>query len=172
MLEVRLEGIEEALDALRQLPTVSMEATVLRNAMKKSVKPMVEQANNTKPAGLIKAIAKTSVKEWQQSIRVSTRRRRGQSYGKGMVFINLVYAHPLAHIFEMGTVERYTKAGKSRGYIRSYPHVRPAFDANQNNVIPIFQKEIYTQLDKAAARLLKKAQTGKLTKGQARGLMR
>lgn len=161
MLEVRLEGIEEVLEALKELPTAAMERTVLTNALKKSVKPVIDQANANKPSTLP-----------GDSLRASTRRRRGQSYGPGMAFINLVYAHPLAHLFEFGTVARYTKGGAYRGVMTAQPHVRPAYDANKQAVVDIFTDEIITQLDRAGERLRKRAEAGKLTKGQIRGLQR
>lgn len=161
MLEISITGIEEVLDALKELPTAAMERTVLTNSLKKSVKPLIDEANANKPSTLP-----------GDSVRASTRRRRGQSYGPGMAFVNIVYAHPLAHLFEFGTVERYTKGGAYRGVMTARPHVRPAYDANSQKVVDIFSEEIITQLDKAGERLRKRAEAGKLTKGQIRGLQR
>ena len=41
----------------------------------------------------------------------------------------------LAHTFEYGTVERFTKDGKARGMIIAQPFMRPALDMHKTNIV-------------------------------------
>jgi HK97 gp10 family phage protein len=41
----------------------------------------------------------------------------------------------LAHTFEYGTAERFTKDGKSRGFIVAQPFMRPALDQHKTNIV-------------------------------------
>lgn len=41
----------------------------------------------------------------------------------------------LAHTFEYGTVERFTKDGKARGFIVAQPFMRPALDQHKTNIV-------------------------------------
>lgn len=45
------------------------------------------------------------------------------------------YNGQLAHIFEFGTRERFTKEGEARGYMVARPFIRPAFDRHQNRIV-------------------------------------
>jgi hypothetical protein len=56
------------------------------------------------------------------------------------------------------------------GRAPAIPFLRNAWDAAKDRIISIFAKEMKVELEKAAARLAKRAATGKLTKAQIRGL--
>lgn len=45
-----------------------------------------------------------------------------------------------AHLIEFGTDNRFTKAGKSTGYIKADPFVFPTFNREKNAVIDIMSK--------------------------------
>ena len=174
MLEIRIDGIDEALDALKELPTATMEREVLTKALRHAVAPMVKEANSRAPAALRKRRTKRTKGNYLgASVRISTRARRGQGYtARHPAFINVVYADPLAHLFEFGTVARSTKSGAYRGVMTAQPHVRPAYDQHKQSIVDRFGQQLYVHLDKVSARLRKRAEAGKLTKGQIRGLQR
>ena len=41
----------------------------------------------------------------------------------------------LAHTFEYGTAERFTKDGQARGFIVAQPFMRPALDQHKTNIV-------------------------------------
>lgn len=41
----------------------------------------------------------------------------------------------LAHTFEYGTQQRFTKDGKDRGFIEARPFMRPALDQHKTNIV-------------------------------------
>ena len=53
------------------------------------------------------------------------------------------YNGQLAHIFEFGTRERFTKDGENRGYITAHPFIRPAFDRHQNKIVTDIGNKIF-----------------------------
>lgn len=177
MLEISITGIEEVLDALKELPTAAMEREVLTKSLRQAVAPMVQEANKSAPSELRRRrtmrTKRTKGIEFGSSVRISTRARRGQGYSaRYPAFINIVYADPLAHLFEFGTVKRYTKGGAYRGVMTAQPHVRPAYDKHKQQIVDRFSQHIFVHLDRVSERLRKKAEAGKLTKGQIRGLQR
>ena len=81
-------------------------------------------------------------------------------------------SHPLSHLFEFGTAERYTKSGAYRGYIPPMPFMRQAWDSKKKIALDRIGEELWKALEKAAKLLSKKAAKGTLTAGQKRGLSR
>ena len=49
----------------------------------------------------------------------------------------------LAHTFEYGTVERFTKDGKARGMIIAQPFMRPALDQHKTNIVTNVPERIF-----------------------------
>jgi HK97 gp10 family phage protein len=49
----------------------------------------------------------------------------------------------LAHTFEYGTVERFTKDGKARGMIIARPFMRPALDQHRTNIVTNVPERIF-----------------------------
>ena len=81
-------------------------------------------------------------------------------------------SHPLSHLFEFGTTERYTKSGAYRGYIPPNPFMRQAWDSKKKIALSRLKEELWRALEKAAKLLNKKAQRGTLTSKQRAGLMK
>ena len=160
----KLHGLKETLDALEQLPTLSMKKTVVRNALKKAAIPIRDAAKIK--AGSIKYDADNIVK----SIHVDTKLTRKQRRDRSRVTVYVGPSHPLAHLFEFGTAQRLTKKGARRGYITATPFLRQAWDEKKLVALDVLKKELWEQIKKAARRLAKRAEKGTLTKTQIAGL--
>ena len=159
-----LHGVKETMAALEQLPTLSMKKTVVRNALKKAAIPIRDAAKIK--AGSIKYDADNIVK----SIHVDTKLTRKQRRDRSRVTVYVGPSHPLAHLFEFGTAQRFTKKGARRGYITATPFLRQAWDEKKMVALETLKKELWEQIKKSARRLAKRAEKGTLTKTQIAGL--
>ena len=163
-----LHGLKELMDAMEQLPTMSMKKGVVRNALKKAALPVKEAA---------KANAQSlpfDNKAIVDSIKVGTSLKKSQRgrQDRSRVTVYVGSSHPLAHLFEFGTAERFTKTGAARGHISPQPFLRTAWDANKKIALGRIGEEMWKAILKSAKLLSKKAQRGTLTAGQKRGLMK
>lgn len=162
----KLHGVKETMAAFEQLPTLSMKKTVVRNALKKAAIPIRDAAKIK--AGSIKYDGDKIAKSIHVDTKVTRKQRRDRS--RATVYVGP--SHPLAHLFEFGTAHRFTKAVKRRGYITATPFLRQAWDEKKMVALEILKKELWEQIKKAARRLAKRAEKGKLTKTQIAGLSR
>ena len=163
-----LHGMKELMDALSELPTMSMKKGVVRNALKKAALPVKEAA---------KANAQSlpfDNKAIVDSIKVGTSLKKSQRgrQDRSRVTVYVGSSHPLSHLFEFGTAERFTKTGAARGHISPHPFMRTAWDANKKIALGRIGEEMWKALEKSAKLLSKKAAKGTLTAGQKRGLMK
>ena len=160
-----LHGVKETMAALEQLPTLSMKKTVVRNALKKAAIPIRDAAKIK--AGSIKYDADNIVKSIHVDTKLTRKRRRDRS----RVTVYVGPSHPLAHLFEFGTAQRFTKKKNAyRGYITATPFLRQAWDEKKMVALDVLKKELWEQIKKSARRLAKRAEAGKLTKTQIAGL--
>ena len=173
-----LTGIKETMDALEQLPTVSMQKGAIRNALKAAGQPIAEAAREGVPS-------KTG--RLRDSIKVSTSLKASQKRGRfdnSVVTVYVGSSSPVAHLVEFGTTERTLDEPRTvniggrtvrittTGKMSPDPFLRTAWDMNKEKAVEILGKELWNQIAKAARRLAKKAQKGTLTAGQARGLLK
>lgn len=173
-----LVGLKETMDALEQLPTVSMQKGAIRNALKAAGQPIADAARDGVPR-------KTG--KLHDSIKVSTSLKSSQKHGRfdrSVVTVYVGSSSPLAHLVEFGTTERTLDAPRkvniggqvvwisTTGKMSPNPFLRTAWDANKEKAVEILGRELWEQIAKAARRLAKKAAKGTLTAGQARGLLR
>jgi len=161
-----LHGMKELMDAMEQLPTMSMKKGVVRNALKKAALPVKEAA---------KANAQSlpfDNKAIVDSIKVGTSLKKSQRgrQDRSRVTVYVGSSHPLSHLFEFGTSERFTKTGAARGHISPHPFMRTAWDANKKIALGRIGEEMWKAILKSARLLAKKAAKGTLTKGQRAGL--
>nr|MDA3835852.1 hypothetical protein [Spirochaetales bacterium] len=107
-----------------------------------------------------------------ESIKVGTSLKKSQKgrTDRSRVTVYVGAAHYLAHLFEFGTAERYTKSGAYRGFIAPMPFLRQAWDSKKTVSLELLKEELWKALEKAAKLLAKKASRGTLTAGQRRGL--
>jgi len=164
----QLVGLKECMAALDELPTISMKRGVVRNALKKAALPVKEaaQANAQSLPFDNKNIA--------ASVKVGTSLKKSQRgrTDRSRVTVYVGSSHPLAHLFEFGTAERYKKSGAYTGYIPPMPFMREAWDSKKKVSLDLLKEELWKALEKAAKLLYKKALKGTLTKGQQAGLLK
>jgi len=163
-----LHGMKELMDAMDELPTMSMKKGVVRNALKKAALPIKEAA---------KANAQSlpfDNKAIVDSIKVGTSLKKSQRgrQDRSRVTVYVGSSHPLSPLFEWGTSERFTKTGAARGHISPHPFLRGAWDANKKIALERIGEEMWKAILKSAKLLSKKAAKGTLTAGQKRGLSR
>jgi HK97 gp10 family phage protein len=168
VFKFELHGLKEIMEAMDQLPTLSMKKTTVRNALKKAAVPIKDKAQ-TNAQGLpfdSKSIA--------QSIKIGTTLKRSQRgrQDRSRVTAYVGSSHPLAHLFEFGTAERYTKKGAYRGYIPPMPFLREAWDSQKRVSLELLKDELWKALQKSARLLARKAERGTLTAKQRAGLMK
>ncbi|MBW2647170.1 MAG: HK97 gp10 family phage protein [Deltaproteobacteria bacterium] len=121
-----IHGLKETMDALEQLPTLSMKRTVVRNALKKAALPVMTDAKANARGiksyvheGTHRNVGDEIAKSIKTGRSIKKSQRRS-SRDKSAVTMYVGSSHPLAHLFEFGTAERYTKSGAYRGYISCY----------------------------------------------------
>jgi HK97 gp10 family phage protein len=175
----KLNGMEQLIKNLEQLPTVSMRKTVVRNAIKKSLEPVrdLAKANVPRDDGAL-----------ADSIHIDTKlkasQKRGRVQDRTTVTVYVGASAPHAHLVEFGTAERFPKKGPfaarisptqvvmvdHMGRMPANPFLRNAWDSMRGRVLKIFAAQMEVQLMKAARRLAKRAEKGKLTPAMIRGL--
>lgn len=161
-----LHGLKELMNAFDQLPTQSMKKGVVRNALKKSALPVKEAAEANAHRLPVDS------KDIAESVKVGTSLKKSQRgrVDRSRVTVYVGSSHPLAHLFEFGTAERFTKKGAYRGHIPPMPFMRDAWDNGKHVSLSILREELWKSLQRAARLLAKKAERGTLTKGQIAGL--
>ncbi len=138
--------------ALNTLPNAMAKAQ-LRGAMKKALVPVKADAERLAPVltGRLKKsiVIGPTLSKWQ---------RAGKLGGGAVQMFVGSTAHYGAFV-EFGTSKMSPK-----------PFVRPAWDMNKKEVLNIFAREVWKNLERTAKRLAKQAAAGKLTKAGAKAL--
>jgi HK97 gp10 family phage protein len=142
--EVTLEGFAPLHRAFSELPKATGKAA-LRRAGMKALEPMRRVADAKAPR-LTGATAK--------SVKISTKKKGRTQGGKK-------YDGPQAQEISMGP----TGIGRLRGQLQEFgtykekpqPFMRPAWDAEADNTLESLKAALWDQLERAAARLAKKA---------------
>lgn len=182
-----LMGFDEVMDNLNQLPTISMKKTVLKNALKNSLIPTQDEARKTAPYDPRPTKGFEKSKHLRDTITISgslkPSQKRGRISDRSRVKMYVGSTAPHAHLIEFGTVERerektsVTPIGgdkfvmaKSAGRGPAIPFLRNAWDWTKSKALKIFAAEMRKELNKSARRLAKRAEAGKLTAAQIRGL--
>jgi len=168
----QLVGLKETMDALEQLPTLSMKKRVVANALKKSALPIKEAAQaNIDTFGTKFDVVGANLKK---SIKISSGLKRSQRgrVDRTRVTEYVGSTHPLAHLFEFGTAKRFKKSGAYTGYIPPMPFMRDAWDSKKKISISLLKDELWKALEKSAKLLHKKALKGTLTAKQRAGLLK
>lgn len=141
-VKVKIEGLREIKDALRQLPDATAKA-VLRRVGKKRLKPVADRARSYAPE---------DEGDLKDSIAVSTKlsksqKRKSRKANRDDVE---VYAGagplPQAHLQEFGTKDAPPQ-----------PFMRPAWDAEKRGVLEGIKDDLWTEIKKTTARLARKA---------------
>ena len=150
-----LRGAKELERALMRLPK-AMGKTVLRAALKKAAEPVRAAAEANAPVGRTGRFKKSfAIKST-----LSKRQRRGRAkLSRGGVIMYVGSTDPKAHLLEFGTVK-----------MRARPTLRPAWDANKHRVLASLRVEVWRALAKAARRLARRAESGKIGLRQTRNV--
>jgi HK97 gp10 family phage protein len=139
-VKVKIEGLREVKDALRQLPD-STAKSVLRRVGKKRLKPVADRARGYAPE---------DEGELKESIAVSTRlsKRQKRRHRKPDRNDVEVYAgagpHPQAHLQEFGTKDAPPQ-----------PFMRPAWDAENRGVLAGIKDDLWAEIMKVVDRRLR-----------------
>ena len=150
----KITGLQECMNALEQLPTVSMKRGVVRNALKKAAVPVKDRAKENANGIPIEnpGVIADSVK-----IGTSIKKSQRKKTDRSRVTVYVGSSHPLAHLFEFGTAERYTKKDAYRGFMPAMPFMREAWDSQKKVALGLLKQELWKALEKAAKMLAKKA---------------
>lgn len=185
--EFRLEGLEDLLEALEMLPTVAMQKTAVRNAMKKALEPVADGYRSKLPWAL-KPKKYSKSKHLRDSVTVTSALKKSQRAEAirarpDSVVMYVGSTAPHAHLLEFGTKERWHKKKvktllgskwvetEYTGRVTPRPFLRNAWDASKHEIIPIFAAEMKKNLERAARNLARRAAKGTLTQKQIEGLL-
>lgn len=178
VFEFHLAGLDQLLKNLEELPTIAMKKTVVRNALKKALGPVLHAAKQSVPRGPTGNLAR----KLKIGTRLKPSLRRGRPRDRTTVTAYVGSASPHAWLVEHGSKERTLKSPvvapigdgvvtvRRTGRMPANPFLRNAWDGNKARLLPIFAKEMEVQLGKAARRLARRAGAGTLTKSQIKGL--
>lgn len=177
-----LVGLEDLIRNLEELPTISMQKTVLRNALKKAGKPIADLARENAPYDPNPHDGKHLRETIEVSTKLKASQKKGRISDRTAVTVYVGSSAPHAHLVEFGTIERVLKKPrvvnlkgkmvtiKSTGRVKPNPFMRDAWDQMKMTALKIFGEEMRNEIYKAARRLAKRAEKGKLTKAMIRGL--
>jgi HK97 gp10 family phage protein len=141
---VRIDGLKELDEALSQLPRATGK-NVLRRIGIRSLAPVISAAKSNVPVyrGDLRDSLKVTTK---LSKRQQRENARAVADGKASVQLYAgAAALPHAHLVEFGTAT-----------MPPQPFMRPAWDANKDEVLQIIKDELGDEITKAAARLARK----------------
>lgn len=142
---VKVEGLRELEQALRDLPQATGKA-VLRRVLKQIAQPIADHA---------KRLAPRDTGALQASITVSSKLSRRQRSVHRKMFKD-----------DRASVEMFVGAGAlPQATLREFggddhpaqPFMRPAWDANKSRALDTVKASLWDEIQKAAARLAKKA---------------
>lgn len=144
-VKVKIRGVRELTSALNQLPRATQKNTV-RRVLKKAGESIEKSAESRAPVdrGILKRSIAVSTKLSKRQARLN-RQTAAKKKGSVQVFVG-PGAYPYAHMQEFGT-----------DAVPKQPFLGPAFNLNKNRVLAEILKEMKIQIEKAAARLAKKA---------------
>lgn len=163
-LSVKTEGFRELERALAEIERKATAKAVMRRALVKAATPVAEMAAALAPVGqtgnLKGSIGISTRLSWRQK----KENRRLQAEGKAAVeiFIGPDYAKAgrHAHLVEFGTAP-HVNAGKFPGTrhpgTAPQPFMRPAWDAEGRPTLDRLGKEMWSEIEKAAARAARRA---------------
>lgn len=149
MVKVKIEGLRELEQALKELPKATAKAT-LKRILLKQARPVAETMKGLAPDDPV-----TGGKDLKNSIGVGTKLGRNQArlHRKATrndkdfaeVFIGAGVL-PQAHLQEWGSSQHGPQ-----------PFARPAWDQHQGSMLDGFKDDLWKEIAKTAARVAKRA---------------
>lgn len=119
-----IEGLDKVLTALREAGKAITDQQV-KKIVREEALPMINTAQSKAPSQDIKnsiGFIERNENKFTKTVLIGPRYYGG-------------FRGQLAHTFEYGTVERFTKDGKARGMIIARPFMRPALDQHKTNIV-------------------------------------
>jgi hypothetical protein len=119
-----IEGLDKVLRALEEVGK-SITNQDVKNIVRDEAKAMINTAQSKAPSQDIKesiGFIERNENKFTKTVLIGPRYYGG-------------FHGQLSHTFEYGTVERFTKDGKSRGMILARPFMRPALDQHKTNIV-------------------------------------
>lgn len=152
---VKVEGLKELERALQELPKANAKA-VLRRTLKEAGEPVAKTA---------RALVPEEIGYLRESIDVgptlSPRQKKLHRKQSPVEMFVGPGPDPAAHLNEFGTGDRVTDDGRHIGAMPAQPFMRPAWDQHKMEVLDTIANRTWLEVEKAAARLAKKAAKGK-----------
>jgi HK97 gp10 family phage protein len=142
MITVKVEGLQELMTALRELPNATAK-NIMRRVLVARAEPVAEAARRLVP------VHEGHLKE---SIHVATRLTRRQKSRHRKVDPDDVEvfvgpgSDPAAHLNEFGSSHQ-----------AAHPFMRPAWDETKDELLEGVAADMWDEIEKAATRLAKKA---------------
>lgn len=151
---MELRGARELEAALKGLGNDRLIRDTLSRALVNAGQPAVSTA---------RALVRKDTHRTEVGIGISTTLSRRQKRGgykntknKVHVFLGAKPKGP-AVLIEFGTGPRYHKSGKFVGVMPAFPFMRPAWEEHKHQILDDFSAELWTQIEKSAARLAKRS---------------
>jgi HK97 gp10 family phage protein len=149
VLTVRVEGLRELDEALKQLTRTTGKNTAFRTLLK-AAEPIVETASVLAPDDL-----RTGPPDLHTSIKATKRPKPRRT-----VWVDIAPFAPLERNEKTGKVTgRYFAAGaleRGVGDMPAQPYMRPAFDAHRQSTLATIKYELGEEIKKSVARQAKR----------------
>lgn len=147
---MKIAGFRELEAVLIAMPRQLVGQNV-SSGMRRALKPVADAARAYAPGNL------------DERIRIAPTIKAGQlaqalerpAQGRKVMFVGSTAPH--AHLVEFGTGPRYHKNGKYVGVMTPDPFLRPAWDANKDEVLATLAQAIREEITKALGRRLARA---------------
>lgn len=151
---MKIAGFRE-LDALLKALPRNLDSTGVSAGMRKALQPVAAAAQAYAPGGL-----DTSIKI-NSRIKKSQRAAALEKPGSGRRVMYVGSTAPHAHLVEFGTGPRFQRNGKYVGIMPPDPFLRPAWDANKDQVLANLARAVREEIEKALRRRIARAIKGK-----------
>lgn len=142
---MKISGFRE-IDALLQAMPRQLAGQGVNAGLRRALQPVAAAARAYAPgslAGRIRIAPTIKAGQMAQAIEKPGKGRRVMFVGSGA---------PHAHLVEFGTGPRYQKSGKYVGIMPPDPFLRPAWDANKDQVLATLADAIREEIAKAVGR--------------------
>ncbi len=126
MSEIRIEGMKELIDKIRDLP-IKLQRQLERGALRKALQPLKNAIESKAPVGETGRLA--------DSIVIRTRTKKGALSGE------VVVQAPHSHLVEFGH-RMVSHSGREVGVVPPHPFARPALDETASEVLRIAANEV------------------------------
>ena len=142
---LKISGFRE-LDALLQSMPRQLAGQGVTAGLRKALQPVAAAARSYAPGSL------------DSRITIAPKIKAGQAAqslakpGKGRRVMYVGSTAPHAHLVEFGTGPRYHKSGRYVGIMPPDPFLRPAWDANKDQVLATLATAIREEIAKAVTR--------------------